>query len=163
MVNRSLWLLNSEVVATRTNVVSRLATDLPPILMDARKLEQALLNLFINAIQAMAQHGSLQVTTRSGDLARDLQLNGTIASRFASGDRLVVAEVQDTGPGMNREQQRQAFTSPLHTTKPKGAGLGLAIVARIVEAHHGRVKILSGAGGGTIVRVRLPVWRGQKG
>ncbi|HEY5910432.1 MAG TPA: GAF domain-containing protein [Verrucomicrobiae bacterium] len=136
----------------QVELARELDPELPAAMGDPGQLEQAFLNLVLNAVEAMPRGGRL--TLRS---------YGWSAPRGRGGPTQVVVEFQDTGPGMNREQQRQAFTSPLHTTKPKGAGLGLAIVARIVEAHHGRVKILSGAGGGTIVRVRLPVWRGQKG
>ena len=57
---------------------------------------------------------------------------------------------------MNEEQRRRAITSVLSTTKTKGTGLGLAIVARIVEAHHGKMKIRSRPGHGTTVTVFLP-------
>ena len=60
-----------------------------------------------------------------------------------------------TGQGMSEEQRRRAFTSVLSTTKAKGTGLGLAIVARIVEAHHGKLKIRSRLGHGTTVTVFL--------
>ena len=66
-------------------------------------------------------------------------------------------DFQDTGTGMTQEQRRRAFTSLLITTKQKGAGLGLAIVGRVVDTHRGRVKLLPGRKGGTIVSIVLPV------
>ncbi len=64
---------------------------------------------------------------------------------------------------MSEEQRRRAFTSVLSTTKARGTGLGLALVARIVEAHHGEVKIKSRPGQGTTVRVLLPLENRQAG
>ncbi len=69
----------------------------------------------------------------------------------------VVVEFKDTGEGMTEEQRRRAFTSVLSTTKAKGTGLGLAIVGRVVETHHGEVKIKSRRGRGTTISVILPV------
>ena len=59
-------------------------------------MEQVLLNLFINAVQAMNHEGTLLVTTRSGQLDQDLLLNGTLAMPFRPGEQIVLAEVQDT-------------------------------------------------------------------
>jgi signal transduction histidine kinase len=66
-------------------------------------------------------------------------------------------EFKDTGRGMSQEVQRQAFTTVLGTTKAKGTGLGLAIVGRIIETHHGQIRILSRPGHGTTLRITLPV------
>jgi signal transduction histidine kinase len=69
----------------------------------------------------------------------------------------VAVEFKDTGGGMTAEQQRQAFKTVLATTKAKGTGLGLAIVGRIVETHHGEIRIRSRVGRGTTLRIALPV------
>jgi signal transduction histidine kinase len=69
----------------------------------------------------------------------------------------VIVEFKDTGHGMSREQRERAFRSLLKTTKTKGSGLGLAIVGRIIEAHRGKIEIKSRTGGGTAVRIALPV------
>jgi two-component system, NtrC family, sensor histidine kinase HydH len=66
-------------------------------------------------------------------------------------------EFKDTGKGMSEAMQRRAFTSVLSTTKAKGTGLGLAIVSRIIETHHGKIRIKSRPGHGTSVIITLPV------
>jgi signal transduction histidine kinase len=66
-------------------------------------------------------------------------------------------EFKDTGGGMSKEVQERAFTAVLSTTKAKGTGLGLAIVGRIIETHHGNVRIKSQIGSGTTIRITLPV------
>jgi signal transduction histidine kinase len=69
----------------------------------------------------------------------------------------IAVEFKDTGEGMTETQRRRAFSSVLATTKAKGTGLGLAIVARIIETHHGAIKIKSRPGAGTTITVLLPV------
>jgi signal transduction histidine kinase len=121
-------------------LVRKLDPRLPPVPADATQIEQAFLNLTLNAVEAMPEGGRLTITTRT-----------------ASGGDEVVIEFKDTGAGMTEEQSRRAFTSLLNTTKRQGAGLGLAIVNRVVETHRGRVKIKSRVGEGTAVIIHLPV------
>ncbi len=118
---------------------------LPAVLGAATQLEQAFLNLILNAAEAMPVGGTLTITSR--------QLR---SPRGGVGPAYVAVEFRDTGQGMSEEQRRHVFTSVLNTTKAKGTGLGLAIVARIVEAHRGKVRIRSRLGRGTTVSVILP-------
>jgi len=159
VVNRSLRLMNSELVAARTNVVCHLDPALPPVRMDAQKLEQVLLNLFINAVQAMAHNGTLQVSTRAGRLTEELHLNGSIAKRFREDERLVVVEVQDTGPGIAPEHLARIF-DPFFTTKPvgKGTGLGLSIVKKITDLHDGSMEVRNAPEGGVVVTLAFRAW-----
>jgi signal transduction histidine kinase len=122
-----------------------LEPDLPAVMGAATQLEQAFLNLILNAAEAMPAGGELTIKSRRVRLARG-----------GAGPAHVAVEFRDTGQGMNEEQRRRAITSVLSTTKTKGTGLGLAIVARIVEAHRGRMKIRSRPGHGTTVTVFLP-------
>lgn len=122
-------------------LVRQLDPALPTLSGDATQLEQAFLNLVLNAVEAMPRGGTLMLATHA---------RGATA-------RQIIVEFADTGEGMTGGQRRQAFTSVLHTTKRKGTGLGLAIVRRVVEAHRGRIEIKSRRGRGTIVRLRLPV------
>jgi signal transduction histidine kinase len=124
----------------------RLEPALPPVMGDAPQLEQAFLNLILNAAQAMPGGGTLTITSRS-----------LSAPRHAGRPTHVAVEFQDTGPGMTGEQRRRAFTSVLGTTKATGTGLGLAIVGRVVETHHGKVKIKSPPGGGATITILLPI------
>ena len=152
VIERSLWLLNSELLAAQVEVVRRLESGLPRVRMDPRKMEQVLLNLFINALQAMPQQGTLLVTTRSGRLGEDLHLNGSVAGHFHPGERLVMAEVRDTGPGIAPEHLVRIF-DPFFSTKPigVGTGLGLSIVKKIIDLHEGVVEIQNASEGGVVV------------
>ncbi|PYM12333.1 MAG: histidine kinase, partial [Verrucomicrobia bacterium] len=126
--------------------VHKLEPGLPPVMADAAQLEQAFLNLILNAVEAMPDGGKLTIISRT---ASSLECSGKPSQ--------VVVEFKDTGHGMTREQRGRAFTSPLKTTRRKGSGLGLAIVGRIVEAHRGRIEIRSGAGRGTTISIALPL------
>jgi signal transduction histidine kinase len=87
----------------------------------------------------------------------------TISSRPVRQPRMserptqLAVEFKDTGKGMSEELQRRAFTAVLSSTKAKGAGLGLAIVGRIIETHRGSIRIKSRIGHGTIISTILPV------
>ena len=110
----------------------------PPIVADAAQLQQVLVNLVVNAIQAMPGGGTLTVRTRSGPDSVSLFVN-------------------DTGTGMGPDVQKQLFM-PFFTTKDvgHGTGLGLAVVHGIVVAHGGTVLVKSAVGEGSSFEVRLP-------
>jgi signal transduction histidine kinase len=124
-------------------LVRALQPDLPLVSGDAPQLEQAFLNMILNAAEAMPGGGVLTIKSR--------------AVPAGENPAQVMLEFKDTGAGMSREQQRQAFKTVLATTKAKGTGLGLAIVGRIIETHHGLIRIRSRAGHGTAIQILLPV------
>jgi len=134
----------------RIQLERKLAPGLPTVVGDPGQLEQAFLNLILNAAEAMPRGGTLTISSRSVSLRGKSAAPTHVAVHFT-----------DTGEGMTEEQRRRAFASVLTTTKPKGTGLGLAIVGRIIETHHGRIKIRSRPGLGTKVTVILP--RSQTG
>ena len=113
--------------------------DIPPeqhITADREMIRRALVNLMLNAVDAMPQGGTLSV--RSVRRAQGIEL-----------------EVADTGPGLSDEALRRAF-EPFYTTKPGGTGLGLAIVFRIAEVHRGGAAAANGPDGGAVFTIRLP-------
>ena len=116
-----------------------LADNLRPILGDASALTHAFMNLCVNAVDAMPDHGTLTLRTRNVD-----------------GD-WVEAVVEDTGCGMPSDVLEKAV-DPFFTTKEvgKGPGLGLSMVYSTVKAHHGQLDIQSEPGRGTRVRMRFP-------
>ena len=108
-----------------------------PIMLDEKKITQALLNLCMNAIQAMSDGGILKLTTRRED------------------DHLLLL-VSDTGKGIDPEDLEKIF-EPFFTKKVQGMGFGLAIVQRIVEDHGGRITCQSEAGKYTTFRISFPM------
>jgi signal transduction histidine kinase len=133
---------------TQQNVqlVRKLEPNLPSVMADAAQLEQVFLNLILNAVEAMPDGGKLTIASRIPPPPEGQEKPAH-----------VVVEFKDTGHGMTKEQRERAFSSLLNTTKPKGTGLGLAMVARIVEAHSGKVEIKSSPGHGTTIGITLPI------
>ncbi len=113
------------------------APDLPRLEIDADLIKQALLNLMLNAEQAMGQGGELIMTTRR------------------EGPWLVL-EVTDTGSGMAADVQRRIF-DPFYSTRPGGSGLGLPTTRKIIEAHGGTIEVHSEPGKGSRFSLRLPL------
>ncbi|MFM2295820.1 MAG: hypothetical protein RLZZ350_2233 [Verrucomicrobiota bacterium] len=123
-------------------LVRELAPDLPLVTADATQLEQAFLNLTLNAVEAMPDGGTLTISTKT-------ERAGALSKR-------VVITFADTGAGMTEAQRKNAFSSVLHSSKKKGTGLGLAIVRRVVETHRGKLEIKSRRGKGTAISIVLP-------
>jgi signal transduction histidine kinase len=114
--------------------------DLPPIMADPELLKTCMLNIMLNAVDAMPQGGALKVVVCRG--------------RDSTGDVLLV-EVSDTGRGMSAEEIAAAF-EPYFSTKETGLGLGLALTHKIVSDHGGSIALESAAGRGTTARIVLP-------
>ena len=123
----------------------QLEDNLPTVKADGPQLSQVFLNLTLNALEAMPNGGSLTIESRT------IQLNKGVAVPTH-----VRIEFRDTGCGMDAESRERAFTSLLNTSKPDGAGLGLAIVGRIIESHGGRIKIKP-SDSGTTFSILLPL------
>ena len=124
---------------------------IPAIRGDKTRIEQVLVNIFINSIQAMKKGGRLTVTTSSRRLGEHDRRNfGTrTANPFRAGDRVVVVEIQDTGPGIAPSILPNVF-DPFFTTKStgEGTGLGLSVTRKIVELHEGHIDLINAPGGG---------------
>jgi signal transduction histidine kinase len=125
-------------------LVCELDPKLPLVMADVTQLEQVFLNLTLNAVDAMPEGGRLRITTR---------LQGSETSETPG---YVTIEFRDNGHGMTQAQCDKIFKSLLTTTKKKGTGIGLAIVARIIEAHHGAIEVKSRKGKGAAFTISLP-------
>ena len=137
IIGRALRLAEADIKAKGIAVVQEVEPGFPPVKISPERLTQALLNLFLNAVQAMDHGGTLRVSAR------------TLPSDMFS------VTVADTGPGIPPEIQASIFT-PYFTTKPSGTGLGLAIVYQIAEGHGGRVSVGNAAGQGAEFTLTLP-------
>ncbi len=114
----------------------------PQMWCDGGKMKQVLLNLVLNAVQAMPEGGTLTLSARP-------------APAGASDSPAIQVTVSDTGNGIPQELQSRVF-DPFFTTKDEGTGLGLAIVHALVDAHHGRIDVESRPGQGTSFVMTLP-------
>lgn len=155
VVERSLLFVNYDLTRSRVLVHRDFQSGLPLVRLDEAKMEQVLINLFMNAIHAMPNGGDLTLRTRAVDFDCD---GGTeiILNKFQDGDRTVVIEVEDNGPGIPADKLQRVF-EPFFTTKPNGVGtgLGLPISRQIVEMHGGMIKLSAGARGGTRATIIL--------
>lgn len=137
VVEKTLDLLRPELVNRGLTVTVKLARRLAAAPLDATQMQQVLVNLIKNAMQAMTKSGTLTLLTGENADA-------------------VWVSVGDTGGGIPQEQIHRIF-EPFYTTKKKGSGLGLMIVQRIVRAHNGRIELDSKVGRGTTFRIWLPL------
>ncbi|HYE30233.1 MAG TPA: response regulator [Methylomirabilota bacterium] len=139
-----------QVFPKSIKVVHDIPADLPPVMGDATRLHQALMNLCINARDAMPRGGLLT-------------LKATRATNPDTGQALAVIHVKDTGTGIAPESQGRLF-EPFFTTKAEvgGTGLGLPLVRQIVKEHQGAIRFTSAPGVGTTFILELPACDGVK-
>ena len=130
------------ILQQRNILVEPPATDAVWIQGDSEMLRQMMMNLFMNALQAMPERGQLSVRV------------------YSDNDRGVRIEVEDTGIGIPAENISRIF-DPFFTTHEKGTGLGLSLVHQIVGKHQGKISAQSDFGKGTKFTINLP-WRGEQ-
>ncbi|HLF15064.1 MAG TPA: ATP-binding protein [Bacteroidota bacterium] len=137
IIERTLSILNSQILKKNIGVEASLDRSLPPLTADKKLLQQLLWNLILNALQAMEPGGRLAVST-------------------VAGDGSVTVSIRDTGKGIPARDRTNVF-KPFFTTKHQGTGLGLTISRRIVEQHKGSIALESVENAGTTCTVRLPL------
>jgi signal transduction histidine kinase len=134
-------LVRSELVTRRIDTAVQLDAPLDPVRGDPVQLQQVVLNLVVNAMDALAANDPgqrrLELRTRTADRAR------------------VELSVIDNGPGISPSEEARLF-QPFFTTKPEGLGLGLSICSTILTAHGGALTLSSGETGGAVATVTLP-------
>ena len=123
--------------AVNIDVKTYLPADLPLVPLDRELFKQAILNLLLNAEQAMPEGGSITVQA-----SRD--------------DGSVILHIIDTGKGIAPDVLAKLFT-PFYSTKQGGTGLGLATTRRIIQGHHGTIDVQSEVGKGTRFTIKLPI------
>jgi C4-dicarboxylate-specific signal transduction histidine kinase len=135
-------LARSEVNSHGVSLQTRLGDDVPLILGDRIQLQQVILNLMINAIEAM---------NGISDAPREL-----VVGSAKDGSQGVLVAVRDSGPGLNPGSLDRLFDA-FYTTKPQGMGMGLAVSRSIVEAHGGRLWATANVPYGAIFQLTLPI------
>jgi signal transduction histidine kinase len=138
-LRRALTLMDAQKNAAHVTLDLFIEPNLPPVLVDTQQMQQVLVNLMMNGLQAMPTGGTL-----------------TVKSGFK--DSEVFIEISDTGPGIPKEIMQDIF-KPFFTTKHQGTGLGLSICRSIIENHCGRIEVESERGNGALFRISLPVYR----
>ncbi|MBI5043352.1 MAG: PAS domain-containing protein [Nitrospirae bacterium] len=130
-----------EVKEPKPKIDVNIPSDIPNIMADELLIRQAFTNLIQNSVDAMSEGGELKVEGKY---------------HAADGiDKMVEIVIMDTGTGIPKDKLDKIFL-PFFTTKPKGTGLGLALVHKIILSHNGRIEVESEEGKGTVFRVYLP-------
>jgi PAS domain S-box-containing protein len=152
-VNETMKLLR-RVIGADVEVRFHTSTSLPPVFADPSQIEQVVMNLAINARDAMPAGGHLIIETNDVKLDRTYLYNHPQAKP----GRYAELSVSDTGTGMDEETRARIF-EPFFTTKGigKGTGLGLSMVYGIVKQHDGVIEVYSEVGRGTVFKVYLPI------
>lgn len=141
-IENSLSIVDNQLGLSHVTVVKNLQDNLPTIGADTNQMQQVLINLFVNGIDAMGKGGQMTVSTKALE---------------KEGKKLIEIRVGDTGAGIPRENLTKIF-EPFYTTKgQKGTGLGLAVVWGIIEKHGGTIDVQSEVGKGTTFILCLPV------
>jgi two-component system nitrogen regulation sensor histidine kinase GlnL len=117
---------------------------LPPVLGDKNSLKQVFLNLIKNAIEAIAEKGTIELSTR------------WITDYKLKDENAISIDIKDSGKGIPKDELEKIF-SPFYTTKKEGSGLGLFLAYQIIAKHRGAIFVESELGKGTIVKVYLPI------
>ncbi len=136
VVNESLPIVSGLAQARNVKVQNLSSGDPPSMFFDSERIKQALINLLANAIEASPEEGTVSIYC------------------YHKRKELII-DIKDQGTGVPSDKREEIF-SPFFTTKEGGSGLGLAIVKKIVEAHHGNLKILDEHEGGIIFRMTIP-------
>lgn len=141
-------------------VERRLAPGIPPFLMDRGQIRQVFENLFLNAMEAMAQEGTLRVETSIVEAPAcaftPYRPAGSPPNPWQAVERYAAIRVRDTGPGIPEDQLDKLFY-PFFTTKKQGSGVGLSMAKKIVDSHRGVIDVHSRPGEGAQFTVRLPL------
>lgn len=144
LIEETLPLLEDQFLIKDINVTKTSDDRIPEILADFNQLQQVVINLILNAVQAVEKKGTIKIT---------LSAEGTKGSEC-----FVNLRISDNGVGIPKEDMNKIF-DPFYTTKTSdkgGVGLGLSIAEQIIKAHHGRITLNSEIAKGTEVSVRLP-------
>lgn len=145
IIEKTLHLFSFQFEGQRINVEKEFQSNLPQIYADPDQIQHVLMNIVLNAIQSMPEGGKLRFMTF-----------------FPPGGERVRLTISDTGKGISQETLTKLF-KPFYSTKAKGAGLGLAIVEKIIHEHRGKVSIFSEPEVGTTVEILLPIFPDREG
>ena len=151
VIENSLRLVQHQLKVRKIQLVRALDAGHDQVQGDTKQLEQALINLLLNAVEAMEEMGTLTVATELVVATEHISR----AEQKGKQEQIQVS-IKDTGSGIPPELATRIFV-PFMTTKPEGTGLGLAITARIIQEHRGRIKVESEINKGTTFKIMFPV------
>lgn len=140
VIDKCVGLIHEKIRRSKINVIQKLSRDIPQIKMNTGMFQQVILNLFLNAIDAMPHGGQIVIITRRMEIENR---------------KMIFLEIMDSGCGIKSENLNRVF-DPFFSTKTQGAGLGLSNVKKIIDAHHGSVEIENRPNQGARIIIKLP-------
>ncbi|HTP67033.1 MAG TPA: ATP-binding protein [Geobacteraceae bacterium] len=147
VIDDSLILVRHELTTRRIKVNREEGGDIPRLMLDGNKIKQVFINLFMNAMHAMEEGGTLTISSALRTvMSEDLAFFGLGNGLLATGEKAVLVRVADTGTGIGEEAKAKLF-DPFFTTKPVGigTGLGLSVTRKILELHQGFITLANRA------------------
>jgi len=140
IIEKAVSILENEFQLKHIHIEKHLFREMPDIFLGSNQMEQVMVNLLINAIEAIQERGTI-----------------TIRSDISTEQKLVRVEIKDTGCGIPQVSMAKIF-EPFFSTKSKGTGLGLAVSYGIVKKHQGNIRVTSQPGQGTCFTIEIPLF-----
>jgi len=158
IIENTLILIQHPVKPSNIEIIRELNRGVSRVLVDKNKMEQVLVNIFLNAIRALPSGGKIFIRTYEAEFKKPA---GSILDNFKPGEKIIVVEIEDTGEGISEENLGKVF-EPFFTTwgSQGGIGLGLSVISNIINMHKGLIEIKSRQGAGTKVLITLKTEEG---
>ena len=155
IVQEVVNLVKKKMSVSEIQYSEKIPESIPVVMVDSQQIQQVLLNLILNAIDAMPNGGKLILSACAVEASSLKIIQKGIPKSKSPKRPCVQVTIQDTGEGIEQEKLENIF-DPFFSTKPNGMGLGLSIVHRIIEEHQGDINVESEAGKGTSFTIILP-------
>ncbi len=137
IAKKAIFLIRKQAENQKVTIEEDYRYNIPQLLIDPEQVQQVMVNIMLNAVQAMLEGGRLIISAKADP-------------------NFVELSIADTGKGIPQDNIEKIFT-PFYTTKHQGTGLGLSISSRIIEKHNGSIRVASEIGRGTTFNIRLPI------
>jgi signal transduction histidine kinase/CheY-like chemotaxis protein len=158
VIQKVVMLVEPQLTKSHIAIQTSLSANLPPVIVVASQIQQVLLNLIINSLEAMPEGGKIRIQTNPYPPQPNLRVKSSIGGNFPSNgneERGVEVIISDTGPGIPVDQRELIF-EPFYSTKESGTGLGLAVSFGIISAHGGAISLCEQTDQGACFRIFLP-------
>jgi PAS domain S-box-containing protein len=138
LIKNTIEIIKTQAILNNVGIITNFEENIPEIYCEENQLKQVFINILKNSIEAMVEGGTLKVTLKKKD------------------DKNMIIQIKDDGCGIPKDRLAM-LGEPFYTTKEKGTGLGLMVSYKIIENHHGQIKVNSKIGKGTTFQITLPV------
>jgi signal transduction histidine kinase len=159
IAEQSLCSVESEIKHNGIKLIKDLAPNLPPVRLDLKTVKHVFINLLLSAIQAMAGGGTLTVSTCLKQLSQDQGWSGRTPGQLKTGDTVIMAEVEDDGPGVIESKLADKSERAFATEMIRKGILDLMVLKKVVELYGGMIRIINRKEGGVKVSIMFKAQR----